>query len=319
MSQIEITVLKQGTPSKKVLSCSLFKMKSAYRDFSKYENHFKNFLERSKKLKGFEVRAYGDDTTKDILLKLSEKYDNASVYHYNCPEFKEGDGHIGIFGMYPRFLPLFEDGLEVVWVSDIDITDSFLDPQLLNVMKRNNADVFISSGLCSQRSPWQRVKYPIVAHKFITFQTFPKQLLTRYLNKLLKGELDDLVSAINEFNIRYRTPSKVPYGIDEGFLNSLLYNYIKKKDLTVLIYKDYFTVNNFFTYKIKDYPIEHTNFLLRYYRTQDPKMFAKAKQIFMENIPKLVDQQPCMQDFLDHADELKTSFIRKILIPSSNL
>jgi hypothetical protein len=320
MSQIDITILKQGIPGKKVLSCSLFKMTAAYRDFSKYERHFTQFLKyASKYLKDFVVRVYTDDSAKEECLRLSRDHDFVSVYHYNCPPLRDGPGHAGIFGMFPRFLPLFEEGLDIVWVTDIDITDSFLNPKLITAMKRNKADVFIASGLCAERKPWLHVKYPIIAHKFISFKTFPRQLLTRFLTKLISGEFDEFVAEINEYNTRSKTPTPVPYGMDEAFLNSSLYNYIKKKDLTVLVYKDYFVVNNMFTYKIENFPEKYDEYLKTYYRTQDSKMFPKAKAIYLQSIPKVVDIYPCLQEFIDVADQLKTSFVKVILIPSSEL
>jgi hypothetical protein len=320
MSQIEITVLKQGIPGKKVLSCSLFKMSSAYRDFSKYEAHFKQFLEYAEQnLPDFVVRVYTDDSAKEECLRLSNGKDYVSVYHYNCPLLKDGTMHIGIFGMFPRFLPLFEDGLDIVWISDIDITNSFLTPNLIPAMKRANADVYINTKLCSERKPWLNVKYPIIAHKIVSFRTFPRQLLTRFLTKLITGDFDEFVSRINEYNVR-KTPSKIPYGLDEAFLNSSLYGYMKRNDFTIFIHKDYFSINNLFTHKIKDFPEQYSRYLKQYYyMNQDPTLFPKSKAIFLKSIPLLVDDYPCMQEFLDVAADLKTSFVKSLVIPSSEL
>ena len=144
MSQIDITVLKQGTRSKKILSCSFFQMSDPYRDFSKYERSFKNFLQQVPT--GFELRIYVDDTTKEFVLKHATQ-PSATILHFDCPEFREGVGHTGTFGTFPRFLPLFEKDHDVVWVTDIDIPDSYLNPQV----EKATPDAMIHTYICYER------------------------------------------------------------------------------------------------------------------------------------------------------------------------
>jgi len=107
MSQIEIRVLKQGTATPKVYSVSFFTMKDAYRKFERYEQSLKSFCRLSDS-DGFCVRIYTDDSGSEIAMKVAEKYAHVSVYHFNCPPFREEVGHIGLFGTLIRFLPLFE-------------------------------------------------------------------------------------------------------------------------------------------------------------------------------------------------------------------
>ena len=129
--QLEITILKQGTPSKKVLSCSFFTSKDAYRYVGGYQKNLERFLYQKNRLKGFETRIYTDDSGQEFVLKAAEKDPTVSVYHYNFPPLQETGGrHCGTFGTLMRFLPLFEPGLETVWVSDIDVNNDYLDPSL---------------------------------------------------------------------------------------------------------------------------------------------------------------------------------------------
>jgi hypothetical protein len=70
MSQIKITVLKQGTVHPKIISCSLFTFKEAYRGFKKYIDSLNAFLFKLSIIKTihkhFEIRIYTDDTGKGI-------------------------------------------------------------------------------------------------------------------------------------------------------------------------------------------------------------------------------------------------------------
>jgi hypothetical protein len=293
-------------------------MVNAYRDFSKYERHFKNFLIQSRNLRGFELRVYVDDTTKDIILPIVKSHAHVSVYHYNCPPFREGPGHTGIFGMVSRFLPLFEDGLEVVWISDIDISPNFLDPTILTVMKRVNSDVFISTMLCSERKPWLKVKYPIIAHRIISRVTFPKQIMTRFLNRVLNGDLNDLISEINVYNSRKSDESIFPYGLDEAFINSSIYNSIKKRDIKVVVNKDYF-MQNIITYNAPNISQSEADALSQFYRSPTPELFKKVKGIYKTHVPTILDKYPCLQELLDNLDTFKTSFTKTQLIGAHEL
>jgi len=318
MSQIEITVLKQGIQTGYVLSCSLFKMQQSYRDFSRYETNFKRFLVESKNLKNFETRVYVDDTTKDIVMQLTASRPDVSVYHFNCPQFREGNGHTGVFGMIPRFLPLFEEGLNAVWISDVDLLPNFLNPNILTSMKRTQSDVFINTVVCSQRKPWLNVKHPIIAYRFISFITFPKQLLTRFLNKVSDGDFNDLISEINTYNSRKSSQDIFPYGLDEFFINTSIYKSIKRRDVQVFLYKDYF-VQNMLVYNIPNFPVSHAETLSRFYRSPTPELFKRVKEIYKRYLPEIVEEYPCVQEVLDELDTFKTSFLKIQTLPSSNL
>ena len=137
---IDITILKQGISSKKVLSVSFYTMKDAYRIKERYETNLQQFLYHKKSLKGFETRIYTDDSGKVFALKVAKNDPTVSVYHYNYLPLREEDsnGHVGVFGSLVRFLPFFEPGLEIVWESDIDIYNdplTFLNPVYISNMK----------------------------------------------------------------------------------------------------------------------------------------------------------------------------------------
>lgn len=312
MSQIDINVLKQGTVSKNVISISFFAMKNSYRPIEFYQNKLKIFMDRKKSLRGFETRIYTDDSGKDICLQLADE--DTTVLHYNCEPFRDGEGHAGTFGSIVRFLPLFEKGLETVWISDIDIHPSFLDMKVLSAMQNNDCSVFIDSVLCYERKPWADVKYPIVAHRFISKITLSKQLFTRFLNQLSDGKMSDLIDEINEYNSPLKKPnSKFPYGMDEVFLNGPIYKSIFKQDIKVMFRKDFFT-ESFMVYNIEEFPEKYTNILKRYYKNPSNDLFKQVKEIYKEYTPMLIDKYPCMQELIDKLPSFKNSFVEVSIV-----
>ena len=233
MSQIEIIILKEGMHSEKILSVSFFTMNDPYRDFTKYEKYLQRFLSHARQLPEFQIRIYTDDTGKDFALKVSQGNDQVSVYHFNCPEFRDpqGIGHIGVFGSIPRFLPLFEKH-DTVWISDIDVRDNFLDPKFL----KPKFDFSISTFPYYFRKSFNS-KYTIIAHRIISRIQLPRALFTRFLTKLAKGNLQKEIDLLNLEN-RRKPKSSVPYCTDELFLNTSVYTYLKNHPFKIQIELD---------------------------------------------------------------------------------
>lgn len=312
MSQIEINVLKEGNRYKNVLSISFFTMNNAYRPRGFYLQKLKTFIDRKKSLKGFETRIYTDNSGKDVALQIADE--DTTVIEYNCPHFREEDGHTGTFGTIVRFLPLFEKGLETVWISDIDIHPSFLDMNVLSAMERNKCSVFIDSVICYERKPWAKVDYPIVAHRFISKIPLSKQIFTRFLNNLIDGKMSELIDEINEYNSPLKKPnSKFPYGMDEVFLNGPIYKSIFKHDVKVMFRKDFFT-ESFMVFNIEKFPKKYAELLKRYYRDPSNDLFKQVKKIYEEYAPMLVDKYPCMQELVDKLPEFKNSFVEVSIV-----
>jgi len=311
MSQIKITVLKQGTKHPNIISCSFFTMKDAYRSYEKYERHLQKFLDQVKRLiKNFEVRIYTDDTGKDFALKVANDPD-ISVLHYDCPEFREGDGHIGTFGTLVRFLPFFEEH-DLVWSSDIDIPDNYFS------LDFSTGDFKINTFLCYDRKVYGR-KYTILAGKFMSRVQMPRALLTRFLNKVLDGDYSEQRDALNSAN-KKKTPSQFPYGMDELFLNLPLYDWIRKRDYTINISIDY--ANTVLRFIIQAHSQKDDEVYYNYYLTKDKKYVPKLKEIFKKYIHYVLTKYPCLellQEKLKDPKSFKNSFDVNSLVKSSEL
>jgi hypothetical protein len=233
MSQIEINILKEGFKSNKILSVSFFTMNDPYRDFTKYQKYLERFISHASHLPEFQIRIYTDDTGKDFALEVSQGNDQVSVYHFNCPDFRDpqGIGHIGVFGPIVRFLPLFE-AHDTVWISDIDVRDNFLDEKYI----KPKYDFSISTYPYYFRKAFNQ-KYTIIAHRIISRIQLPRALLTRFLTKLAKGNLQKETDLLNLENGR-KPKSSVPYCTDELFLNTSVYTYLKNHPFKIQIELD---------------------------------------------------------------------------------
>lgn len=302
MSQIEITVLKQGILSRNVLTCCLFTASDSYRMLNQYVGNFRKFLQQSAYLKTFEVRVYTDDTAKDIVLEETKEDPRVSVLHFNCPQFREGNGHTGMFGALVRFLPMFED-LDVVWCSDIDIPDRYLAPELLHTVVKQNYDFLISTYSCYEQKVWG-TKNTILAGRFISRIQFPRALLTLFLNRVSSGKFDEKIEEINVGNLR-KPRSDFPYGLDEYFLNTYIYNTLKSRNSRILLQKDYLDSGIIFKGDLK----AEKDLLMKYFYFPTYDRFLKMKKILLNYLPLYLDKHPCYKDMLENLNKMKNSFI----------
>lgn len=270
-------------------------MADAYRSLAAYEANLRKFISQKTVLRGFETRIYTDDSGIDLVMNVVKSTPDVTVIKFNCPEFREGKGHVGTFGTLVRFLPLFED-LDTVWISDIDVPDKYLDPNLEN----QKADIQISTFICYDRKVYAR-KYTILAGRLISHARFQKSLLTNFINKILDGGFDDTIRALNESNKR-KPHSKFPYGMDEVFTNKALYDSIKRQDLLC-----YVTVN-YNSFNILKYTSPMTQSeerkLLKAYHTYSEKNADIVRPIYERLIPYAIEKYPCLQYYLDNREKI---------------
>ena len=312
MSQIEITVLKQGKVSRNVLTCCIFTASDSYKELNKYAENFRRFLKQAQNLHRFEVRVYTDDTAKDIVLAETKDNPKVTVLHYNCPQFREGNGHVGMFGTVVRFLPIFED-LDTVWSSDIDIPDRYLDPLLYRTVTEHRYDFLISTYSCYERKVWG-TKNTIHAGRFISRIKFPRALLTLFLNRVSAGKMDEKIEQINDANKR-KPRSDFPYGLDEHFLNTYIYNTLKDRNSKILLQKDYLDSGIVFKSELK----EERDLLMKYFYSPNRQRFLEIKKIILKYLPLYLDTHPCYKDTLENLHKMKDNFILLKTIRGSDL
>ena len=318
MSQIEITVLKQGKASRNVLTCCLFTSGDAYRSFNQYIGNFRRFLKQTEHLKTFEIRVYTDDTGKDILLEETKDIPRVTVLHFNCPQFREGKGHVGMFGALVRLLPMFED-LDLVWSSDIDIPDRWLDTNYISMLEKYECKFLLCTLVCyDEKVVWAK-KHSILAGRFITKIQFPRALLTRFLNMHTEGKLNHMIEKINNQNEDKQKkgfkPSSFPYGMDEVFLNYPVYNWLKRHEIRILVETDYFIRGFAFRYNDD----EAKKLTESHYWNPTHAKFLRLKEMYKKYLPKDLERHQCYKDFLDLLPTFKNNFIKYKVISGSEL
>ena len=317
MSQINIEIIKNvSNKYPNVISTSFFTMKDAYRSFTKYENALKKFLDYTNQLDNFEVRIYTDNSGIDYALKVSQNIENVSIYKFDCPEFKDNNYHIGTFGTLVRFIPLFEDH-EIVWISDIDIPSTYLNKDTLQLMSKNNSHIYIQTLICYERKVYGR-KQTIVANKFIVKNLkFSKALLTRFLNKILKGSLKSTIDNLNLANTR-KPPSKIPYGIDEYFMNTSIYDNIRKHSSLKIYIKKQYDAEKFIEY-LPSITQKDKLIILQNYMNPTKETISRMKELYKKNIPLILDKYPCLQELLDKLPLFKNDFNEHYILNSNEI
>jgi hypothetical protein len=248
-----------------------------------------------------------------------------TVIHYNFPPFREESGHVGTFGTLIRFLPLFEPGLETVWVTDIDVPDSYLDPIILTKMKDAKTEFSFRTFLCYETKVYGR-KYTILAGTMISFRTFPIELFTHFLNLLVQppSSIKTMFSKLNKLNLanthRNFSKSKLPFGVDEVFTNSTFYNYLVRNEIPCYIIKDY--IIHIGRYLKEHITKKELKLIDNYvYSNRSRENFNKIKEFCKEKLPLVVGTYPCVKEFLDYMDEFthETSFFRILVKQGKNL
>lgn len=280
-------------------------MNQGYRDFSKQERAYKNFLTQLPK--GFEVRVQVDNTTQEFVLKNTPA--EITVIHFNCPEFREGEGHTGTFGTFPRFLPLFEKDLELVWVTDIDVIQSYLNPKIAE----KTPDAMIHTYICQERKVYG-TQYTILAGSFISRIQFPRALFTRFLTKLKDGQFQSTVDALNEANRRKPEEKVCPYGMDEYFMNTSIQNWLKDRTFDVLIWKEY-SVNPTWIGATE----KEANLMRTFQHRPSKDLFQKIREIYRKRLPAQLEEYPCLRPTWEKLDSFKSGFDEFTVIPSANL
>ena len=241
-----------------LISMSIFKMEKSYRDFNKYKENLLNLLNFLTPIKGnFDVRVYFDescvdDLSIDKLLLITKQYPNFEFYKFNYNKMKYENYHFGVLGMMSRFLPMFENEYEYVYITDIDVIPQKLKIEYFNT----DFDTIILTRLFYNK-PWtEKIKYPIIASTLITKNKIPIKIFNKFLEDVITNKYQKIINIVNEFNNkdqkRKKNISLFPYGMDEYFLNNIVYDYIIKghvdiivdTDLIYLIKKMYHQYNN---------------------------------------------------------------------------
>ena len=131
---------------KNIISTSLFKLHGGgYKDFSNYITGIKLLNDVAKK-NGMEVRLFIDNSIyeDDEMMKKLKLMKRVSIILYKCNNFITDGHHVGLFGTFVRFFPLFDfpnNDAEFTIIMDADVTFGMLDRMIkfYEVLKKDGA------------------------------------------------------------------------------------------------------------------------------------------------------------------------------------
>jgi hypothetical protein len=240
-----------------IMSCSIFKLHSMYKDITIYANGLRKLIEYicdpTTSLNIHMILYYDHSVEKDQLfidLKTYALANNKKVQlcKYHCSDFidRTNDLHRGIFGMFMRLYPFFEKKYEknLKFISDID----FNDREIMFFCKHVPEKILESDNdfHCIQKIgyEWNYVNYfrnkylsgMCLAVIYIKNQSLPIKLLEDgleqlknndpvlldFMRKIYKSKYGNDTEKINEV-------TTFTYGFDEWFINNRVINYIFEK------------------------------------------------------------------------------------------
>jgi hypothetical protein len=214
------------------ISISYFAMK--YGTYRKTTTYTGQFIKWSKHIpKNCFIRMYIDksvftDPEFSDILKLDIPLE---IYMFEDKRFLLEDGihHDGTFGTMARFLPLFDDTLDVdyIWIADMDMEKFDFDEHYLEDMIKQKAYVSFHSEACYARY-WipKETNYPIVNDRIIVSKKikFSKYQFDKFLREINEGKFKELKGNIEKVRKRLALLKieKFTYGFDEYYTNNIL-------------------------------------------------------------------------------------------------
>lgn len=215
----------------KIICVSLFRMKKSYRGFQKYLDFCIQFIENVEKvLPEWILRIYVDESVQATELDQL-KAANVEIVLYKCEDFWNADSgtHEGTFGTFMRFLPMFSaQKYEAMASSDIDVDVFMLE--YFKYLDKHAEQVGLINQLCYNTWIPEDIRYSILAGGLYSKVVFPRQMLINYLKQVKTGSIS--LKIIKETD----KDTYVPYGTDEYFLTTKLYNYLESNKIKVLAF-----------------------------------------------------------------------------------
>ena len=218
-----------------IISASFFKIAGkGYKDFSKYSNGIKYITTYIKnELPDFRLRLFIDNSIyndKELMKKL--KRDKLiQLVLYDCPNYKRGDTHRGLFGTLIRFFPMFNfknNDAKIVLICDIDITCNNHIQHLLgtftsiykspNFNKITEDILFLDCTVLIRGETYDNICYDrkyiiphIQASRIYVFNKLNKSIILKYINELTLND-------VNYKNLIHSTKSEIIHAFKSPFI-----------------------------------------------------------------------------------------------------
>ena len=277
-----------------VLSCSLFKLNDMYRDITIYINGLKKILKWIENNKHkIHLYIYYDHSIENdkLFLDLKPELDTKkyiTTCKYYCKTFIDNSIglHKGIFGVFVRFYPFFNESLlkNIKLLIDVDVTDNYLfiiENCILPQFIKSHTKCFILDAIGNEWTYYNLYSNRYTngsanANFYLKNMSLPLNLLNDTLiklrdndpeiltmiNEIIKRKKDKL-NTLNEKHKFYESYNKFKdsktftYGIDEWWLNKVVLDYIieKEKEIGIIYYHD--SLSKYFKNKLIDWKLSN--------------------------------------------------------------
>ncbi len=276
----DFEILFNYTATKKnIISLSFFKIYGGgYKDFNIYIDGFMKLYEIviNDKIYNFTIRLFIDNSIKNDteLFKKISNLKRVEIVVFSCKKCLHPDNndyHLGTFGMFVRFFPLFDfknNDADIVMISDMDDYDIFQTNlntlKNLDMKKAKELYVFNIAALAKNIKYnfdylyKERITGYFLSPKLIGFRRINNQVILNYINSIDKY----YDKVINTYEYKITSVSgrskwldgkgKIIYGSDEYFLNTELMYYLIDNNLPYGIYIK-FNISLFVYYFFKNY------------------------------------------------------------------
>ncbi len=245
---------------KNIVSVSFFKIfGGGYKNFNIYINGFLKLqkLVLKEKKYNFWIRLFIEKSIyndKELFNKISN-LEKVEIVVYSCEKYLQPENsnhHFGIFGMFVRYLPMFDfpnNDANIVMIMDMD--DYYIFDENINLIndidtKYINKLYLLKSGYLSKNVVhkhnflYKNHIYPYtVSPRFTNFKRFNNSLITDYFknfnNKNIKQLINSYGFLLDNIDEKLKKYKNFVYGIDENFLNFNLTSYLIDNNIPYVV------------------------------------------------------------------------------------
>jgi hypothetical protein len=294
-----------------LISCSIFKLKNSYKDFSKYIDGLKLLIDTtiSNNMKMIIFYDHSMDSDNDFK-QIIDKYKTKILFcSYRFDDIIDDDGyHKGVFGTFVRFMPIFltEIRYKCLFVSDIDypiyeikihimyLINKFIGTKYdFNVIYKigyeysyNNCYSIPNTTLCVFFNFYSKKKYYEFENIFFDFLNklnINDDTLLDIINKKIETtdsfyKKNDITMTNENKIIKRKDNNMFSYGVDELFLNTIIMPYlIKSKEKMSVIYM-YDVLRDYIQNILNNDKIDDSIYKQMYYNIIDKNLIGFSKE-----------------------------------------
>lgn len=240
----DIPLTHDGT----IVTCSLFKTGNMYRDISIYFDGLNRLTDYIVSTNNMYLRLYIDSAVENDkkFSEFDEKYldtKRVQIFKYKCPDFIDPSNelHIGLFGVFIRFLVLTEKKLHnnLRFISDTDFTDREIKYFLhycWNKIKssKNNCTIYTRIGYSRKYAGF--FKFDLIDETsfcdiWLKNYTVPENLIYETIMEIKNTDVGNVMieQMMEKGNLKvsshldkYKGVSKFIYGSDEYLVNKYI-------------------------------------------------------------------------------------------------